>query len=520
MSTIPERLGKYPIVRVLGEGAMGVVYEAFDPVIRRQLAIKTIRRELIEGVDGGVAATARFRNEAQAAGRLLHPGIAAVYEYGEDEHCAFIAMEYVTGCSVREYLSRQTRFADEDVLSIMVQLLEALGHAHAHGVLHRDIKPANLMITRDGRVKVTDFGVARIEASGLTLDGAVIGTPGYIAPEQYTEETIDGRVDVYAAGVLMYQLLAGRTPFTGTPEAVMYKTLHEMPAPPSKVEGAGRPERFDPIVMTALAKSRDERYPSADAFRLALVECSVQPIGVVSEETVVIVPLRPSPAAVGGSPTASRADGAVVADASRGAEAVRARSAAVAQSASAGPTGAATVLQSWDPGVLAEVESRLSRHIGPVARVLVRRAAAACADVPTLIDRLVEDIPAQDDRTQFRTATAALARSHATHGGQPAHTGAPTGSRTRIDSGAATVLSTPAGSASSAEAVDAPLTPDFLAHATRVLAAHVGPIARVLVRKSAERSAGRRAFAADVVTAAGLGEGADKVVAELLRGPH
>ena len=164
----PERIGKYPIVRTLGEGAMGVVYEAFDPIIRRPLAIKTIRRALIESHETGAAAVARFKTEAQAAGGLAHPGIASVYEYGEDDQCAYIAMEFVTGNTLREYISRKTVFAEEDVLSMMLQLLDALGYAHSRKVLHRDIKPANLMITRDGRLKVTDFGIARVEANGVT----------------------------------------------------------------------------------------------------------------------------------------------------------------------------------------------------------------------------------------------------------------------------------------------------------------------------------------------------------------
>ena len=126
---VPQRLGKYPISRVIGEGAMGVVYEAFDPVIRRPLAIKTIRRELVEGSEKGASMVARFRNEAQAAGRLMHPGIAAVHEYGEDDDCAYIVMEFVSGASLREYLARNTRFPEHDVLSIMCQLLDALEYA-------------------------------------------------------------------------------------------------------------------------------------------------------------------------------------------------------------------------------------------------------------------------------------------------------------------------------------------------------------------------------------------------------
>src|SRR6266545_1800360 len=183
--TAPDRLGKYEITEVLGRGAMGVVYKGFDPGIRRIVAIKTIRRELIEGERPAAAMLARFRNEAQAAGKLAHPGIVAVYDYGEDASVAYIAMEYVEGNSLREYLGRGTRFAERDAVSVMSQLLEALEHAHERRVWHRDIKPANIIVMMNGRVKVADFGIARIEASDLTQTSAMLGSPGYMAPEQY-----------------------------------------------------------------------------------------------------------------------------------------------------------------------------------------------------------------------------------------------------------------------------------------------------------------------------------------------
>src|SRR6266571_5200070 len=199
--TTPNHLGKYEITEVLGRGAMGVVYKGFDPGIRRTVAIKTIRRELIEGERPAAAMLARFRNEAQAAGKLAHPGIVAVYDYGEDASVAYIAMEYVEGNSLREYLGRGTRFAERDAVSVMSQLLEGLAHAHERRVWHRDIKPANIIVMMNGRVKVADFGIARIEASDLTQTGAMLGSPGYMAPEQYAAAAIDHRADLFAAAV-------------------------------------------------------------------------------------------------------------------------------------------------------------------------------------------------------------------------------------------------------------------------------------------------------------------------------
>src|SRR4249920_1475696 len=169
---LPERLGKYSIVEVLGKGAMGVVYKAFDPHIRRTVALKVIRKEIIDD-DQSATLIARFKNEAQAAGRLTHPGIVAVYEYGEDEAVAFIAMEYVQGKGLREYFHRGTRFGLSDVVSIMTQLLDALAYAHEAGVVHRDIKPANLIIVNNGKLKVADFGIAHLDSSNLTHTGAI-----------------------------------------------------------------------------------------------------------------------------------------------------------------------------------------------------------------------------------------------------------------------------------------------------------------------------------------------------------
>jgi serine/threonine-protein kinase len=214
---LPERLGKYSIVEVLGKGAMGVVYKAFDPHIRRTVALKVIRKEIIDD-DQSATLIARFKNEAQAAGRLTHPGIVAVYEYGEDEAVAYIAMEYVQGKGLREYFQRGTRFGLGDVVSIMTQLLDGLGYAHEQGVIHRDIKPANIIIMGNGKLKVADFGIAHLDSSKLTHLGTVMGTPGYMAPEQYSGAAVDRRADIFSSGVVLYQLLTGVKPFTGTTE--------------------------------------------------------------------------------------------------------------------------------------------------------------------------------------------------------------------------------------------------------------------------------------------------------------
>ena len=264
----PGKLGKYQIRRELGKGAMGVVYEGHDPMIDRIVALKTIRAENLQGEDAAEQ-LARFRREAQAAGRLTHPNIVAIYDYGEDSGTYFIAMEFVKGRELQEILERNERFAMHDVVRIMGQLLEALEYSHRNGVVHRDIKPSNIIVLADGTVKVADFGIARVESSNLTQAGMVLGTPSYMSPEQFMGQTVDGRSDLFSAGVILYQLLTGEKPFTGSVTTIMHKVLQEEPLPPSKLN-VQVPRAFDGVVQKALAKRPDERYQSAREFADAI----------------------------------------------------------------------------------------------------------------------------------------------------------------------------------------------------------------------------------------------------------
>jgi serine/threonine-protein kinase len=280
------KLGKYAIRRELGKGAMGIVYEGFDPVIERTVAIKTILPQQLNA-DEAAQVLARFKREAQAAGRLNHPGIVAVYDYGEvvvdEDHTmvageaadkarqrvAFIAMEFVKGKELREFFEANERFALKDVERLMGEILDALAHAHANGVVHRDMKPANLIVLADGKVKVADFGIARVEKSELTQVGTVMGTPAYMSPEQFMGQPVDGRSDIFSCGVILYQFLTGEKPFTGNSTTIMYKVLHEEPLAPSLLNVA-LPAAFDAVVKKAMAKNPDERYQTAQEFARAI----------------------------------------------------------------------------------------------------------------------------------------------------------------------------------------------------------------------------------------------------------
>ena len=268
----PQRLGKYRILRKLGAGAMGVVYEGFDPLIERSVALKVIRQDDLGAAEAGEL-RARLKREAQAAGRLAHPGIVAVYEYGEDDggQGAFIAMEMVRGRELKTVLDEGQRFAPSEAVRVMRAVLAALQHAHERGVVHRDIKPSNVFLQDDGEIKVADFGVARIESSDLTQTGAMIGTPSYMSPEQLLGQPVDGRSDLFSCGVVLYQLLTGEKPFTGSVTTVMHKLLHEPAAPPSTLDTSLIP-RWDAVIERALAKQPGARYQSAAEFSRAIAQ--------------------------------------------------------------------------------------------------------------------------------------------------------------------------------------------------------------------------------------------------------
>lgn len=265
-----QTLGKYQIVSAIGRGAAGTVWRAIDPVIERTVAIKTIKLD-----DAGDAETAeeigRFKREAQAAGRLSHPNVVQVYDYGEQDGLAYLVMEYIEGGSLKGLIDKGERLPLKEVARVMDELLAALAHAHEKGIVHRDIKPANIMLTKAGQVKVTDFGIARIESSTMTQAGTVLGTPAYMSPEQFRGEPVDHRTDLYSAGVVLYQLLTGDRPFEGTFSAIMHKALNVEPPKPSEISMSVAPA-LDAVVTRAMAKRPQARFASAAEFRAALAE--------------------------------------------------------------------------------------------------------------------------------------------------------------------------------------------------------------------------------------------------------
>jgi len=268
MNTV-RKIGKYEIAGELGKGAMGIVYKGYDPAIQRHVALKVIRKADLDPADSA-AVLERFKREAQAVGKLHHPNIVAIYDYGEDEEFAFIAMELVSGRALREHIRSGYRPELKEFPEILVHLLEGLEYSHIQGVVHRDIKPANLLISDMGVAKISDFGIARIEASHLTKLGEVLGTPFYMAPEQFSG-TADERSDIYSAAVIVYEVLTGKRPFEGAGAPLMKKILEEMPPPPSSLEPRLPPE-IDAVLMKALAKDPAQRFRNARQFAGALLQ--------------------------------------------------------------------------------------------------------------------------------------------------------------------------------------------------------------------------------------------------------
>ncbi len=267
------KLGRYEVLNELGKGAMGVVYLAKDPLIGRMVAIKTIRTSSFGDDDSESREfRERFIREAQTAGILSHPNIVTIHDIGEDPETqtSYIAMEYIEGRNLKSLLVEKNRFGYEQIADIIAQVAEAIDYAHRKGIIHRDIKPANIIITTDGKVKIMDFGIAKIASSNLTTTGQFLGTPNYMSPEQVSGAAVDGRSDIFSLGVVLYELLTSRKPFQGENlTAISYKIVHEEFTPPAELSPEV-PADFNAIVARAMAKDPWNRYQRGKDFALAL----------------------------------------------------------------------------------------------------------------------------------------------------------------------------------------------------------------------------------------------------------
>jgi serine/threonine-protein kinase len=255
----PSKIGKYDVEERVGEGAMGVVYRAVDPVLKRRVAIKVMSDAFAQNDD----LRERFLREAQAAGSLQHPNVITIYDFGDVDGHPYIAMEFVEGQDVAELIAHQVPLSVVDKLDLAIGVLQGLAYAHKRGVVHRDIKPANIRIDDEGKARIMDFGVAHLASSNMTKSGVMLGTPSYMAPEQIVGGKVGPQTDIFSVGAVLYELLTGARPFEGgTLQAVMYRVLSENPASLSTA-APGLPARLNDVVMRALAKDAENRYSSA-----------------------------------------------------------------------------------------------------------------------------------------------------------------------------------------------------------------------------------------------------------------
>jgi eukaryotic-like serine/threonine-protein kinase len=366
MPEIPRQIGRYQIEATLGGGAMGIVYRAHDPVIERAVAIKLVRADLLDGDDQEGFLT-RFRNEAKLAGRCAHPNIVGVYDYAMHEETPYLVMEYVDGSDLGRIFKRGTRASVSDACGIAVGVLDALTYAHGFRIVHRDIKPANILVTTNGGLKVTDFGISRLAVPDTKQSAVLLGTPGYMAPEQCRGEAVDGRCDLFSLGCVLFELLAGERAFVG---ANYVETIHKIVNQPHPSLLRLRPDLSSAlvdIIDRALAKRADARFASAAEMAASVRALSVATPPRIDDLATVVRPAREA---------GSVRNGLGIEDSS-----------------------------------MTMIERRLAHYIGPMAGYYLRCASKSARSVDELCELLGRTLPEEETRTQFVRDMLALLNS-------------------------------------------------------------------------------------------------------------
>jgi eukaryotic-like serine/threonine-protein kinase len=425
-----QSIGRYRVDGLLGTGAMGEVYRAYDPVIDRPVAIKIVRTELAAG-SGSEQWLQRFRREARAAGRRFHPNIVAILDFGEDDGMPFLAMEYVDGRSLDAILKTSGPLDPARGVAVITQVLSALGFAHQNGIVHRDVKPSNIMVLNSGEVKVADFGIARIDASEFTIVGDLLGTPAYMAPEQFAGAPVDKRTDLFAAGVILFEMLTGVKPFRGKSITEIISFMETRGPEDIRALNPAVPDSLKRVITKALAFDPARRYDDAAEFSKAIIESF--PIG--SDE----MPLAGSP--ISDTPVAN---------------------AEVGEAASEGET--------WRPDLLREIERDLATFIGPMAAIALKRAIGQTNDIMALYDLLGRQVVNPRDHAEFLARGQRRAASE--QGNRPGST-PPSTPRTE-------------GEPSRGQ----PTTSPALANIASVeanLVRYIGPIAKILIRRELDK---------------------------------
>ncbi len=431
MLELPKTLGKYRINSVLGQGAMGVVYQAMDPDIERLVAIKVIHAHLLQG-DRAKPFLQRFRREAQAAARCLHANIVTVYELGRDGERDYIVMEYVQGQELKYFMDREHRFSQEEALYIIGEVLKALSAAHKHGVVHRDIKPANVILLDNGGVKVADFGVARTQQSDLTVSGNMVGTPGYMSPEGLMGQAVDHRADIYSTGMMLLELLAGDKPSSA--QRFQEKVEDFLLRLFAKAEDVELTPGMKYLLHRSLAEDKEKRFKSSDDFLKAMEQ--VQKKHAVNDRQV-----------------------------------AETLSESVTRELPAHKQAGEQAFH-WTPELLEKLERELTDYVGPLAGMLIKKSVSDGLAPMDMVERLASHIQEEKDRDAFvKKARLCMAiGSCADPGGMGSKA---TGSHLSERSSGGTLSQT--------------LTPEQMDQLIHSLANHVGPLARQMVRMHARR---------------------------------
>jgi eukaryotic-like serine/threonine-protein kinase len=355
-----RKIGRYRIEASLGAGAMGEVYRAYDPLIDRQVAVKVLRSELMAG-GASEQWLERFRREARAAGRRLHPNIIAILDFGDDNGVPFLAMEYVAGRSLDAVIKQSGPLEPNRGIDIITKVLRALGFVHQNGIVHRDVKPSNIMVMEGDQVKVADFGIARIDASEFTIVGDLLGTPAYMAPEQFAGAPVDGRADLFAAGVILFEVLTGVKPFRGKSITEILHLIENRGPEDIGLLNPVVPDAMKQVISKALAFDPADRYTTAEEFTIAIAE-AFEPLSRQEAPSVVSdLPEQQSTALIETNE-------------------VNAHSGSV---------------------LLEQIERELAMFMGPVAAIAVRRAARQTSDLVSLYDILAQQLDDPKDRAEF-----------------------------------------------------------------------------------------------------------------------